>query len=173
WADAHLAATGAWPTLASGPVRDVPRENWANLDTLLRVGQRGLPGGSSIARLREEYRQVRKLNRREPLAVEQVLAWADAHHTATGDWPDGKSGPVSDASAPEGLTWRGVDAALKRGGRGLPGASSLAQLLAERRAVRPPLTLERILAWADAYHAATGRWPRLNSGPVAGVCRES
>ena len=38
------------------------------------------------------------------------------------------------------------------------------KLLAEQRTARnmhtlAPLSPERILAWADAHHAATGRWP--------------
>jgi len=31
------------------------------------------------------------------------------------------------------------------------------------------MTIEEILAWADAYRAATGRWPIEESGPVAGA----
>jgi hypothetical protein len=31
---------------------------------------------------------------------------------------------------------------------------------------RPPLTVEQVLAWADAYRARTGRWPAAGSGPV-------
>jgi hypothetical protein len=33
-----------------------------------------------------------------------------------------------------------------------------------RRGTR--LTVEQILAWADAHRAQTGNWPRANSGPV-------
>jgi hypothetical protein len=29
--------------------------------------------------------------------------------------------------------------------------------------------VEQVLAWADAYRAATGRWPSATSGPVDGV----
>src|SRR5262249_6415681 len=41
----------------------------------------------------------------------------------------------------------------------------------ERRGVRnrmnpPRLDVETILAWADAYHARTGRWPKAKSGPI-------
>jgi hypothetical protein len=35
-----------------------------------------------------------------------------------------------------------------------------------RKPHRPPLTIERILAWADAHHARTGRRPSANSGLV-------
>jgi hypothetical protein len=30
----------------------------------------------------------------------------------------------------------------------------------------PPLTVEQILAWADAYRARTGSWPNAKAGPV-------
>ena len=30
----------------------------------------------------------------------------------------------------------------------------------------PRLTVTRILAWADAYHRRTRRWPAITSGPV-------
>jgi hypothetical protein len=39
--------------------------------------------------------------------------------------------------------------------------------------VRPKLTEEQILEWADVHHAATGRWPSLTSGNVMGVDGES
>src|SRR5262245_56226158 len=106
--------------------------------------------------------------RRAPLDVEQVLAWADAHRARTGAWPTPTSGPVREAPAE---TWNAIDQALRSGLRGLPGGWSLARLLAERRGkpLRPhgaPLTVERILAWADTYHARTGEWPTFRSGRV-------
>jgi hypothetical protein len=60
--------------------------------------------------------------------VKQILEWADAHFARTGKWPTAASGPV--AGAP-GETWKAIDAALRRGFRGLPAGSSLAWLLAE------------------------------------------
>jgi hypothetical protein len=30
----------------------------------------------------------------------------------------------------------------------------------------PPLTVGQILAWADAYYARAGQWPRQRSGPI-------
>ena len=30
----------------------------------------------------------------------------------------------------------------------------------------PPLSRKKILAWADAHYARTGRWPKVTSGPV-------
>jgi hypothetical protein len=74
------------------------------------------------------------------LTVEQVLAWAEAHHARTGGWPAARSGAVHAAA---GETWRALNKALSAGTRGLPGGSSLSRLLAEHRGRRPrrsPLT---------------------------------
>jgi hypothetical protein len=87
------------------------------------------------------------------LTVEQILAWADAFHAAHGRWPDGRvdsgSGPVEGAP---GETWQGINRALVLGGRGLPGDSSLAELLAEQRGVplpdmAPKALADRISEW--------------------------
>lgn len=54
--------------------------------------------------------------------------------------------------------------------RGFPRGSSFATVLAEHRGVRniqhlPHLTIPHILAWADAFHAATGAWPTQGRVP--------
>ena len=33
----------------------------------------------------------------------------------------------------------------------------------------PTLNQEQILAWADAFFAATGKWPNKDSGPIEGA----
>ena len=71
--------------------------------------------------------------RREPLTVEQVLAWADAHHARTGGWPACKSGPVPEAP---GEAWGNIDSALRHGHRGLPGGDTLPRLLDRHRGRR-------------------------------------
>jgi len=175
WADAHHAATGRWPTRASGRVRGVERETWAAIDMALLRGRRGLPGGSSVPRLLAASRPVRNVHTLPRLTLEQVIAWADAYHAKTGRWPRSRSGRVADAP---GETWSAVDSALLQGLRGLPGGMTLAQLLAERRSAPAiqtsrALTVDQILAWADAHHAATGHWPVEGSGPLSGVPGES
>ena len=54
----------------------------------------------------------------------------------------GRSGPISEAP---GETWGAVDAALQKGSRGLPGGSSLALLLADKRGAEhlEPAELDR------------------------------
>jgi hypothetical protein len=171
WADAHHAATGKWPTLKSGRVLGTENEDWSLIDNLLRLGQRGLPTGLSVLQMLERYRGVSDRRWRERLTIEQVLAWADAHRAATGQWPSVESGPVSEG--PEDLSWRAVDSSLTTGNRGLPGGSTLVRLLAEHRGVRPALVIEQILAWADAHHATTGRWPTKSSGDIPSAYREN
>jgi hypothetical protein len=111
-------------------------------------------------------------NRKEllPLPIQEILAWVDAHKSATGDWPNQKSGHVSGTDE----TWLGIDASLRGGRRGLPSDSSLAALLAEHRRVRnhmdlPDLTIEQVLEWADEYKMATGDWPNQKSEQVRGT----
>jgi hypothetical protein len=127
WADAHKQRTGCWPDKNSGVVADAPGETWNALDLALQRGKRGLRGGTTLAELlcRRRGRMTRKV--RPDLRVEQILAWAEAHHTLFGVWPTMSSGPVGST----GETWLAIDKALRRGTRGLPGGSSLFLLLKE------------------------------------------
>jgi len=167
WADAHHARTGRWPTSLSGRVQRSSDEKWVAIDRCLRQGCRGLPGGFSLARLLAAKRGSRNRYNLPPLTVDQILAWADAHHAATGAWPGNKSGPV--AGQP-GEKWVRIDDCLRRGKRGLPGGDSLGRLLyfhrGKRYGSKPALGTEIILEWADRHRRRTGRWPTLRSGPV-------
>ena len=95
----------------------------------------------------------------------------DAHHASTGIWPTVKSGQVQDASP--GLTWCSIQQALHNGYRGLPAGWTLPRLRREYREPRPELTVDRILAWADAHHAARGCWPTRLSGGIEETGRET
>jgi hypothetical protein len=171
WADAHHAATRRWPALNSGTIRGADGETWAQIDAHLRIGGRGLNGGQSLLSVLEKHRDLRDWCHQGELTLAQILVWADAHRAASGTWPAPESGPVRDG--PGGLTWSIIDTALTRGFRGLPGGWSLARLVAEHRQPRPPLTIQQILAWADAHRAASRRWPNPNSGPILGAPGET
>jgi hypothetical protein len=169
WADAHFRRTGEWPKTSTGPVKDNLNETWGNIDVTLRRGLRGLPGGSSLARLLDEQRGVRNVKNLPPLTEPMILAWADEHHRKTGEWPEILSGAIPGT---RGEVWRNVDMALRDGTRGLPGQSSLADLLERGRGVRnrlnvPDLSLTLILAWADRYHDETETWPKHDSGSIS------
>jgi hypothetical protein len=168
WADEHHARTGEWPVQRSGPVAAASGESWGSIETALYRGRRGLPGEDSLARLLARERGATDGRTRTPLSVEQILAWADEHRARTSQLPYYGSGRV--AAAP-GETWGAIDAALKKGCRGLPEGDSLARLLARERGAcnsrnRLRLTAEQILAWAVAHRRRTGEWPGVLSGPI-------
>ena len=168
WVDEHHQQQNEWPRRDSGPIDFAPGETWSGIDAALKMGNRGLPGGSSLAQLLAEQRGVRNSKDLPPLTEEWILAWADAFHTWNQQWPTRASGEIEEAP---GESWATVNNTLVQGGRGLPGGSSLAQLLAERRGVRNigdllSLTEERILTWADRHQERTREWPRIDSGPI-------
>jgi hypothetical protein len=174
WADAHHEGTGEWPNSHSGPVQAAPVElTWAAIQASLFAGQRGLPRRYTLRRLFAEHRDVRSLKGlpRERISVAEILAWADAHHEGTGEWPHPESGPV--LGAPFELSWKTINQALYKGFRNLPGGSSLNRLLVEHRGIHDrrfdePLQIDQIMAWADAHHKAHGVWPTKRSGRIKG-----
>jgi hypothetical protein len=110
-----------------------------------------------------------------PFTVEQILAWADAHHHHTGEWPTRHSDVIPDAP---GETWGVIEAALSNGSRGLPGGDSLAKLLARHRGKRnrkalPPLTADQIHRWVADHFRRTGEWPSRRDGPITEAAGET
>jgi len=170
WADRHRRKTGDWPIAESGQIIGARGEKWSSVQAALSQGTRDLPGGDSLSRLLGRERGVRNRLDTPKLTVRRILAWADAHHQNHGDWPT-----VGDRRGPAaGENWNAINAALERGSRGLPGGSSLATLLAEKRGVRrgrhtQRLTVNMIAKWAKAHHKRTGKWPTLSSGLVHGT----
>jgi len=169
WADAFRAQFGRWPRRDDGPVAGVPDLTWCAIDQALKKGRRGLPPGSSLAKLLLECRSRRHGLYPPTLAIDQILVWVDAHYAEFGEWPTHLSGLIA-GTLDE--TWLAVDKALRNGTRGLTGNSSLAQLLEEHRRVRnhlnaPALAPEQVLALADIHHQRTGSRPTRMSGQVA------
>ncbi|MBI3866708.1 MAG: hypothetical protein HY290_32910 [Planctomycetia bacterium] len=170
WAQAFHRRHRKWPIIDSGPIPASDGDTWAKVEKALRGGRRGLPGGSSLFKFLMSRGAVGRMPPR--LTVPLILEWADAFHLRNKFWPQAGSGPIA-SRTPE--TWKRVDAALYNGLRGLPGGSSLAQELRRHRGVQRsgkptgrPLSVERILIWADAFHRRHGTWPVSRSGLVAG-----
>ena len=147
WADAHRRRTGRWPTSDSGDVFGVPGQTWQAVNRALFVGSRGLPGGSSLARLLARRRGKRNQAEAPRLREEQILLWADRHYRRTGQWPSPASGPVAEAP---GENWKAIASALWAGNRGLHGGDTLRRFLCRhgrdvpdmrgRRTERAPVT---------------------------------
>jgi hypothetical protein len=168
WVDAYRKKWGEWPNMYSGYIPGTLEDNWRRIDSALRIGLRGLPGGSSLARFLYEHRGVRNLGCLPRLTSKQILGWADAYHERHGRWPTTESGPIDNVP---GETWKGIDYALRTGMRGLKGKTSLSRLLTKQRRVRniqnlPRLTETQILAWSDAHYRRTGVWPTSKSGTI-------
>ncbi len=174
WVDHFHHSTGEWPRMDSGQILGT-EDTWRRIDSALRLGLRGLSGGSSLARLLSEERGVRNPSQLSSLSEKIILQWADQHRQRTRSWPTSESGQIADAP---GETWKAIDHALRLGMRSLSGSSSLARLLADERGVRniqnlEPLNVEQILRWADAYHEKTGSWPTSQSGTIPGTHGET
>lgn len=168
WCDLHQGRTGAWPNLQSGPIYDAPGETWMAVQMALCHGQRGLPGGSSLALVLAQHRNVRNVWTLPDLDLEQIMSWAKAWWERTGKWPNLESGSIPEAP---GETWAAINHALLRGARGLPGGSSLTQWLAAGLGVRnrmdlPNLNRKSVLQWADAHLHRTGKYPTQRSGSI-------
>jgi hypothetical protein len=56
WAEAHFGRKRRWPQSNSGRVADAPEESWLLIDKALGQGNRGLPGGTTLARLLKRHR---------------------------------------------------------------------------------------------------------------------
>ncbi|MFQ5462431.1 MAG: hypothetical protein ACE5E5_07360 [Phycisphaerae bacterium] len=130
WADAYHKRHGTWPHQHSGPISGAKGETWKRIDTALIVGVRGLPGGSSLAKLLEKQRGARHRQFPPKLTIKQILQWADRYHRTYKTWPSDRSGPIKGV---DGETWRTVNQALVDGRRGLRGGSSLAKVLDRHR----------------------------------------
>lgn len=167
WAKNHHKRTGRWPNEDSGPIFGTKGETWQNINAAMREGNRGWPAGDTLAQFLARTLGVRTRSSTPDFTVKQILKWADDFHERTGAWPQVTSPSI-------GLLeedWRGIDAALREGYRGLPGNSSLAKLLGKRRGARnsrcpPRLTLKKIRTWAKAHRERTGAWPTPSAGPI-------
>lgn len=175
WADAHYKRTGRWPASISGEITDAPGETWRGVNSALQKGWRGFEGGETLAGILVAHRSIRRPRHLPKLTITEIVIWARSHFQLTGRFPTRSSGPAALAN---GETWESIDLALRKGGRGLPGGSSLAKLLAKQLGVRnrtnrPKLRVKDILTWADAYFARHKQWPRRESGAIAGVPGET
>ena len=74
---------------------------------------------------------------RPHITIREILLWADEYFAHWGRWPTRESGAVTGQID---VTWCGIDIALRKANRGLPGGSSL--------------------AWTEWYGTLPGRGPR-------------
>jgi hypothetical protein len=178
WATEFVAKHGHRPNHNSGLIPEAAGDSWRCVDKALRLGRRGLPGSSSLAKLLSKHRPAWRSSRGlwaekaiPRLNIPQILAWMDEYYSEHGCRPTRGSGPIAGSLE----TWSRVDNALKSGSRGLPGHSSLQQLQDENRPQWLPkrrssvLTDKLILSWADPFYAEHGERPTNSSGAISGT----
>jgi hypothetical protein len=132
WADAHHRRTGRWPMVRSGPVRDAPGEKWNAINSALHGGNRGLPSGLSLNLLLARHRGTHRKVYLPRLTIPQILTWADEHYRRTGRWPNRRN----HVRRVPGATWGAINHALCDGYHGLPGGTSLRQLLVKHGRIK-------------------------------------
>ena len=164
----HLARTGKLPKLSGDAACDFGfPETWEGVNGALRVGGRGLKTkSSSLSKFMFEH----GLKEKKPDLTEAIMIKAAKKRLdRTGKLPSASSG--DDATADFGFseTWASVNMALRAGGRGLPGGSSLSQLLIEHglKDTKPDLTEEMIIEAAKTCLSRTGRMPSGDRGDNA------
>jgi hypothetical protein len=111
-----------------------------------------------------------RFDRQRQIKAEEILAWADAHYARQGKWPTCDSGVIFGMVR----TWKSIDSRLRKGLQRPRDRTTLAKFLAKHRDARdgrsaPTLSETEILAWADAYFAANGKWPGQGSGRIPGT----
>lgn len=178
--DEHYKLTGKWPhARTKGSVPGLPDETWSSIDESIRGGLRGSinKGELSLARLLEKIRnKVNNLNKPK-LTDRLILSASDEYHKLTGNWPSANNKDSVPRLPDE--TWRKINEALTKGFRGLPGGSSLSNLLEEHgrklnQKNLPRLTEKKIIRASYLYHKSTGKWPtERTKGPVPGMPNET
>lgn len=109
----------------------LPRDTWCILNHALSRGLRGLPGGTTLAKLLAPLRKELAPTGVQ-LTEEIIHAAAREYHRTHGRLPTNLS--QEDLSGLSGITWLNVEYAARAGSRGLPGGSSLSRMLAPLRA---------------------------------------
>ena len=75
WADAFHARQGRWPAATPDRIPEAPAETWAAIDSALRSGCRGLPGGSSLLRFLAARRGAKNVGiRHRPLSIPRPVS---------------------------------------------------------------------------------------------------
>lgn len=166
----HQKETGSWPTRYSGSVcGGADGDTWVGYNTCLVIGCRGLSGGSTLSSLLEKRCGVRSHLNKPDLTYDGIVLLARTHLRITGSRPTKRSGHVMFGDPED--TWSGYDQSLRRGLRGLPGGTSLANLIENELGLinhigKPNLTHDKITELATAHFESTGRWPNTRSGSV-------
>lgn len=164
----RLAHGGRFPTAYDDDA--LPGLTWERIDSRLRDGHRGLPGGTSLSKWLDEAYPAERYQ--APITSASMLAWVTAHLAANGgDFPHVASGQIPGVNR----TWMNLNDALRKRQLAFTRCSSLSAWLDEqfpldRKKPAARLTANMILELVDGYRAEhDGAFPYRESGKVAGL----
>lgn len=117
---------GKYPSVRSGDASEYFKDNetWSGIHECIRYGSRGLPGGSSLSKLKKKHFDIKE---KERLTEGMIVKAIEKYYDQNGRYPSKGDGDASEYFK-DNETWRGINACLKQGNRGLPGGSSLSKL---------------------------------------------
>jgi hypothetical protein len=173
WAKTHKQKHDAWPSWRSGGIehRDADGDTWANINSALCFGLRGLDGYQTLAQFIARNEAPKNI-----LLEETILKWADSHREKHGIYPVEKTAGIIPES--DGWTWKDVDKALLNGSHGLPKRKprdTLYWFLERHRkahqvvASKSNLTVKKIIEYAMDFHRMHSAMPNAESGHIAGT----
>jgi len=117
----------------------------------------------NVIRKESQRQQIRKIT------VEEISNAAKLFFNENKRWP--KRDSPDKKLEMTGISWKTINSRLVRGSIAGTNANSLANFLEEKFSVshhliKPKLSTEIILSWADAHKLQTGQWPTHKSGIV-------
>lgn len=152
WMQQYFEKNEAWPGVHSMEL--APVNTWNNINQAMAKGFHGLPGGSSLWKLR-----IKMTGETRILTEEAITKWMKEFHERTGKWPS-----ASNNSVTPGGTWNQINFALYSGYRGLPGGSSLRMLrrkiTGDNTSFNEVVVSEQIIwGWMKEYFNKNHTWP--------------
>jgi len=117
---------GKYPWVKSGDAKKYFgfKITWKAIEQCLKKGNRGLPGGSSLAKLRKEH----ITGKETPLTEDLIVKALKNYHEDHAKYPVFYKGEDALKYIGFKIKWSAIDACLRLGHRGLSGGSTLAQL---------------------------------------------
>ena len=126
WSDIFFKKYKKYPGQTSKKkIKEMHKENWANIDAALRNGGRGLPKIAGLPGLLEKERDHTHNQNKTDLKIEEIIKWLKFEYKKTGEWPTAQSNKV--LANPDEI-WSNINSTLHNGGRGLKKGNSIAKI---------------------------------------------
>jgi hypothetical protein len=140
WIGQYFVKYKKKPTKTSGIVEFAERNyrgtTWSEIDSSFKRGKRGLHI-SSLAQFIQKKLDIKRRTHPPDLNLELILDWAQKYYSKYNIKPTAKNKVIEFAiNDHQGETWLAVDAALRKGRRGLAGGSSLANLIHDKLGIK-------------------------------------